>query len=288
MTSKPRLLFTHVPKTAGSTLRAIVERQYPKSTRLNIRKGNPSENLEILQAISQAERDTVSCVIGHVHFGIHYLFPTGENVYMTMLRHPVKRIISNYYYARSTTIRRNYDLAMNLSLVEYAAHPTVNTLITRYVAGMNGTTPDSLAVVQTTDQPSLEQAKANLRDHYKIIGFTEEFDASVLMMQKALGWGQVYYHSINTGKRLKNKEERPNLTPELTAAIEAACPLDMALHRYAMELYEAQKDAYGREKLAADLEAFQRANQRVSPVLEFVRRVRKNKLYRSIRRRLKF
>lgn len=286
--TQPRLLFTHVPKTAGSTLRAIVERQYPKSTRLNIRKGSPPENLKILQALGQAERDALSCVIGHVHFGMHLLFPHGENVYMTMLRHPVKRIVSNYYFARSKPIRRSYELAMSLSLVEYAQHPTVNSLTTRYIAGMSGDSPDSLTVIQTADENTLERAKANLRDYYKVIGFTEEFDASVLMMKHALGWGQVYYHSINTGKNLKNKEKRADLTPDITAAIEAACPLDMALHRYAWELYEAQKDAYGRDKLAADLAAFQAMNTRIAPILEFARRLRKNKLYRGIRRRLKF
>ena len=287
MPTEPRLLFTHIPKTAGSSLRAIIERQYPKSTCLNIRKGNPTENLQILQALSQAERDALSCVIGHVHFGIHPLFPSGENVYMTMLRHPVKRIISNYYFARSKPIRRSYDLAMSLSLVEYAAHPTVNSITTRYIAGMTGATPESLAVVQIADENMLERAKVNLRASYKVIGFTEEFDASVLMMQKALGWGRVYYHSINTGKGLKNKEARPDLTPELIEALEAACPLDMALHRYALELYEAQKDAYGRDKLAADLAIFQRMNQRISPFLAFARRLRKTRLYRGIRRRLK-
>jgi len=288
MSTKPRLLFTHVPKTAGSSLRAIVERQYPKSTRLNIHEGSPTENLKILQAFSQTERDAMSCVIGHIHFGMHHLFPNGENTYVTMLRHPVRRIISNYYFARSKPILPGYEMAMSLSLTEYAAHPTVNSMTTRYIAGMSGQTPESLTVIQTADESTLERAKANLRDSYKIIGFTEEFDASVLMMQKAFGWGQIYYHAINTGKRLKNKEDRPSLTSELIAEIEAACPLDMALHHYATELYEAQKDAYGREKLAADLAAFRRMNQRIAPVLGFARRVRKNKLYRNIRRKLNF
>lgn len=285
--AKPRLLFTHVPKTAGSTLRSIVERQYPATTRLNIRKGNPTENLAILQGLSPAERDALSCVIGHVHFGVHHLFPSGENVYMTMLRHPVKRIISNYYFARSKPIRRSYELAMNLSLVEYANHPSVSSVTTRYIAGMSGDTPDTLAVVQIADEHTLERAKANLRDQYAVIGFTEEFDASVVMMKHILGWGNIYYHAINTGKRAKNKEERPQLTPDLTAQLEAACPLDMALHRYAWELYEAQKDRYGRDKLERDVAAFQTMNRRIAPLLEFARRLRKNKLRRRLSRLLK-
>lgn len=285
--SKPRLLFTHVPKTAGSTLRAIVERQYPQSTCVNIRKGNPFKNLEILKTIAQTQQNQVSCVIGHLYYGAHVLFPQGENIYMTMLRHPIKRIVSNYYFARSKPILPGYELAKDLSLLEYANHPTVNGLTIRYLAGMQGETPETLSFVQAIDEKSLEQAKANLRNHYKAIGFTEEFDLSILMMKKNLGWGNVYYHAVNTGKKRGQKEKKSQLTPEMIAELEAACPLEMALYRYACELYEAQKDAYGREKLAADLVAFQTMNRRISPFLGFIRNFHKSKLrIRRLLRRL--
>jgi len=287
MTSKPRLLYMHIPKTGGSTLRVIAERQYPRSNRLNINQDALEENLKILQDMSQVQRDKINCVIGHLYFGIHHLFPNGENAYMTMLRHPVKRMISNYYFTRTKPFHRHYDMARNRSLLEYSEHPGVQSLATRYIAGLTGTTPETLKIINIADEATLEKAKANLRDHYKVIGFTEEFDASLLMMKKPLGWENIYYYALNTSDNFRKKEPREKMTPELIEALEAACPLDMALHRYALELYEAQKDAYGRDKLAADLAIFQRMNQRISPFLALTRRLRKTRLYRGIRQRLK-
>src|SRR5579871_2524947 len=92
------LIFLHVPKAGGSTLHRILEREYSGRTVRETRFGAEAE--AELAGLTVAERNEVALLKGHMHFGLHELFPR-PTTYVTFLREPVARIVSHYYYVRS-------------------------------------------------------------------------------------------------------------------------------------------------------------------------------------------
>src|SRR6187401_2983616 len=94
------LLFQHIPKTAGTSLRHALEVLYPAPERMYLydrhdldRAVDPHRFAEL----PLEERAALRLVMGHFAFGIHDAVP-GSSRYVTMLRHPVDRVASLYFH----------------------------------------------------------------------------------------------------------------------------------------------------------------------------------------------
>ncbi len=92
------LIFLHIPKAAGSTMQEIVVRHYKGGK--GYRFTGAPERFRAFAAMPEAERASYDVMTGHVPFGVHRHVP-GPSVYMTMLRDPVERIVSHYYFVLS-------------------------------------------------------------------------------------------------------------------------------------------------------------------------------------------
>ena len=123
----PILLQLHIPKTAGSTFKKLLNRQLfggakngepDRSTDPAIQiyegvyyypRGLEENHPKISQGASDSEvpeevrkvlrRPDLRAVLGHFGFGIHRHIPR-NSVYMTILRDPVDRVLSLYYHIR--------------------------------------------------------------------------------------------------------------------------------------------------------------------------------------------
>jgi hypothetical protein len=100
----------------------------------------------------------------------------------------------------------------------------------------------------------LPVAKRNL-DRHDVVGLTDEFDRSLLLLAHAFGWRRPYYVKENVSRRRRREE----LDDETRAAIVAGNALDIELYRYGRELFERQL-AEHREALSRELRTFVRAN----------------------------
>src|SRR4030095_2657311 len=109
------IIFLHLPKTAGSTLARIIERQYKANAILHL---YPSSFGEELAAIPQNRMELVRIVMGHLYFGAH-AFLSQPCTYLTMLRDPVDRVISHYNYVRHQPSHYLYHEACRMSLRDY-------------------------------------------------------------------------------------------------------------------------------------------------------------------------
>ena len=96
-----------------------------------------------LTAITEARRRRLSRFIcGHVQFGLHDYLP-GSAVYVTILRNPVDRMVSVYYYAlRRPEWALNREIKRrHLSLHDFALSDAAckfNNGQTRRIAGCDG------------------------------------------------------------------------------------------------------------------------------------------------------
>ncbi|HJO12090.1 MAG: sulfotransferase family 2 domain-containing protein [Gammaproteobacteria bacterium] len=87
-----KISFIHIPKTAGTSLRQLVEAEYPKEKCLRIYDPRP----EVL-ASQTKEIQKARALYGHFYYGIHQQLGVQAR-YVTFVRNPIDRIISFYQY----------------------------------------------------------------------------------------------------------------------------------------------------------------------------------------------
>ncbi len=220
------LVFVHIPKAAGTTLRSIMLRQFPAERTINLPKGERA-------VIAGADRQRVRLILGHVPVGDEGLLAPPVDL-VTMLRSPVDRVVSIYYYWR----RRGYPSAQGKTLEEFAnsGHVQVENDQTRRLAG---------EVDGAVDETMLETAKRALRDRFACFGLHERFDESVLLMQKTFGWGSVHYRVMNA---TPGRVPVSSIAPAILSQIGKRNELDCELYAFARALFE--------ERLAAEGPAF--------------------------------
>ncbi|MDR3555234.1 MAG: sulfotransferase family 2 domain-containing protein [Syntrophobacteraceae bacterium] len=214
MESGKTLIFLHLPKTAGTTLNSILDREYGKKRTLVI-NGVPSQCVSQLAAMPiESRRDIMLLRGGHFSFGIHQLLPSATT-YITILRDPVKRVVSNYYHVLETQWHPLYEklTSSRMSLEEYVTSgiaPELDNGQTRRIAGVEG-----IPFGQCTES-SLAEATANMDRYFSFVGLTEFFDESLIRMSDILGWRK---RPIYVDK-LRNKKKPPLISiPDKTIAI---------------------------------------------------------------------
>lgn len=207
------LLFVHVPKAGGSTLRSIMMRSVLASDRLALDEPSP------------ALMDTrLRLFAGHVRFGLHQGL-TRPVRYFTMMREPIGRYVSDYFYAFHSDEHRLRDeiRSGDLTLEQYLMHGDYRALV-RQVSGLDG---------NDADNPAL--AIQVMEESYALVGVMERFDETALLLAHISGWGPPLYLPKNRTQlspevaRLRDAFEReaiPGLTERYATDItffEAAC-----------------------------------------------------------------
>jgi len=66
------VLFLHIPKTAGSTLRSLLELQYKNSKALFLMGSDPVQSFN--DWLDNNTLEHIDLLFGHVDFGIHKIF----------------------------------------------------------------------------------------------------------------------------------------------------------------------------------------------------------------------
>jgi Sulfotransferase family len=248
-TRAPVLIFLHLPKTAGSTVVHILEREYGRDAVLPLYDSIFGDEVAELTA-DQAARTRV--IAGHFYFGVHEHVP-GRCRYFTFLRDPIRRIVSHYHFVRGQPKHYLHDAATSMSIgsyVEFCGAAEPNNDQTRLLAGR-----ETASAEGTCTPEMLPVAMRNL-DRHDVVGLTEEFDRSLLLLAHAFGWRRPYYVKQNVSRGSGRRKE---LDDETRAAILARNALDVELYRYGRELFERQLAEH--EALSRELRTFMRANR---------------------------
>ncbi|HXP51610.1 MAG TPA: hypothetical protein VN922_16755 [Bacteroidia bacterium] len=106
------LISVHVPKTAGTSFRLSLETHFNTSLLQDYNAGPPfnksayfRNRLAIEQSleVSESNYNTIECIHGHF-MPIKYLLLGSKqhHIYITWMRNPVDRVISQYYYWKQT------------------------------------------------------------------------------------------------------------------------------------------------------------------------------------------
>jgi hypothetical protein len=238
------LIFLHIPKTAGSTMHHILARQYPPATVYSIDGDRVQESYNALRALPAADKVQLACVKGHLPYGVDEFFRQPAT-YITFLRDPANWVRSYYTFILSIPSHPLRQAVAACSGVEEFC-----TLLTEW--GMNNFQTRILAGTQAHDrimppygplpENALETAIAHLETRVTVTGLAEQFDASLLMMKRRLGWDNVHYLRQNV---TRGKPATLTLTEEQKALIYRNNPLDLALYRCAHERLSQMIEAEG-------------------------------------------
>ena len=249
------LIFLHIPKAAGSTLATIIRGQYQASSiyeqyPANIRHSGASltasqsahQRVSKLKSLPLAKREKIAALMGHDGFGLHELLPRPAT-YITMLRDPIDRVISHYYYVLRNPNNYLYEIVTSkqMSLEEYATSnlsPELDNGQTKYLTGFQ--TP-YLAWGEYANT-ILETAKNNLLHHFAVVGLTERFDDSLVLIQRAFGWKTPFYVKTNVTRHRLPKQDLP---AHVVDVIRKRNELDIELYAYVQILFEEQIRLYG-------------------------------------------
>ncbi|WP_009634488.1 sulfotransferase family 2 domain-containing protein [Synechocystis sp. PCC 7509] len=251
------LIFLHLPKTAGSTLNNIISRQYNSKNIYNL-YGNADQILELTENfkhLSEKQHQNIKVIKGHICYGFHELL-VRPATYVTLLREPVDRAISLYYYIRRHPAHRHYELitSKNMSLDDYIYSGVATQLDngqTRMIAGVDANKVEfgkcSVAM--------LEKAKKNINTHFSFVGTTSKFDESLMLLKNYFSWSLPLYQKQNV---TKNRPETSDILNSTLNVIKDLNKLDIELYKYAETKIEQQIEQ--QDFLAKELKAFNFVN----------------------------
>jgi hypothetical protein len=250
--SERTVIFVHIPKTAGMTMNYIISQNLPQASTYTIWKDGTVEDFKNL---GNPRKSQIRLLQGHVGFGVHKFLP-GPCTYFTLLRHPIERVISYYYFSRRTPKHAYYDQVNTKSLLDYinlGLDMSVDNFQTRLLSGLE--TGFEVGFGQCTDE-MLETAKRNLRENFSVVGLTEEFDTTLILLKRTLGWRKLFYLRQNISTNRLKRDEFSQATLDAIAKVNS---LDAVLYEYAKMLFEEQVRRQG-ASLVRDVKSFQVIN----------------------------
>lgn len=235
------LIFLHIPKTAGTTLNRIIEWQYNPLSIFTLDPYRIRATAKRLKALSEQRRRRLRMVRGHLYYGIHEFLPQGAT-YITMLREPVARILSSYFFIQRRPLHPMHRKVKTERVgVEDFIRLTLHrqNLQCRLIAGVSF---DGVCNDQT-----LEIAKENLVRAFSVVGICERFEESLMLIAKTFGWEVPYYENRKVAKA------SPAIDPGAVEMIREHNRLDLELYDFGKALFAEslrQREGAVREGLA--------------------------------------
>jgi uncharacterized coiled-coil protein SlyX len=249
----PSLIFIHVPKTAGTTLVEIMARQYGEDAVFWTTN-------EVITAIAKSKiipksgNSRFKLIHGHLSFGVDELLPYPSQ-YFTVMRDPIDRMISEYYYIQQATNHPKHIIAKSARDIKEYVRSGLNREAdngqTRRISGVGNKIPFG----QCSDEV-LELAKRNLKERFLMVGIAERFDHTIVLLSKLLGWSPPFYAKLNVTKKRPRKD---SLSDGELKLIEKYNQLDIALYQYAQTLLDDVIGQYG-DAFYKEVEEFQKLN----------------------------
>ena len=223
------LISIHIFKTAGTTFYSIIDRIFKRNEILNVNIEGVSFCEEAIKNGILENKKSIKIIHGHFPLGWHeYL--SGKTRYISFLRIPQQRVLSDYFYNKEFSKGHNYSYASTMTLIEYLNCDKILDMDngqTRYISG------DLDTPYGRCNHEMLVTAKSNIDSMFLFVGLTERFDESLILLNHYLGWKKIYYSNKNV-----TKNKMMALTPLEVQTIKERNRLDEELYQYVSEQFE--------------------------------------------------
>ena len=246
----PRLVVLHIPKTAGTTFRYILRREFSPGQVFEAYSEPGFQPISGFGALDPDRREAIRVVMGHFSFAeVAQIFSGAQHV--AFIRTPVARILSLYNHL--VTLNQSWkqrSLSLEAFLTAERVIETDNDQ-TRRIAGVN---PPFGACTPAT----LDAAIENIEKSFAVVGLSERFDESLMVTKEILGFSQepvyarenVSRHAIGIG----------DIDEALVQLIRQRNQLDIKLYQFAQKRLDEQIRRLG-PGFSQRVQRFREANQ---------------------------
>ena len=265
---KDLFIHLHIPKTGGTTLRDIIQRQYRAEKILMIPKLEESEN--ILKEVSTSQINQLKLIQGHLKYGIHNHFHRRAK-YFALIRDPINRVLSTYYYVLS---QKNNPQNLSTSNNQMTIYDFVQSGVNPFL--INGQTKLISGKTGNIDNPIIESeelfslAKENIENDFLFLGITEMFDETILILKNMLGWHMPYYSIAN---RTKKKPNYDAVNPTIISFIKEHNQLDIKLYNITKTSL-LNRIAKENDIFQNRINKFKKINRLLNPLFSYSRAIR--------------
>jgi hypothetical protein len=229
------LLGLHLPKCAGASLNKVVYRNTRDHSGVSIDDDMfydgvgwfpasgflKPKDLTFEDSVARIlARPDLRAYVGHFWYGIHRSLAKPWT-YFTVLRQPVERILSLHHHMASGT-----------SLDEFVSNPPFREVDNDQTRRVSGDEPD----IGCCTSQMLRRAKEHLKNDFSVVGLTERYDETVVLLSRTYGWSieQVPNQRKNVSRQRLRRDEVPE---SVLRKILARNELDLELYDYACELF---------------------------------------------------
>jgi hypothetical protein len=253
------LIFLHIPKTAGSTFHMILNSRFSESETQNLFGSRYSEPeiAQFINAPAEAKKH-IRLLKGHMPFGLHQYLP-GHSQYISVLRDPVERVISQYYYIKKNVHNPLHEQVEKggMSIAEFVSSGIAVGMNNGQCRFLNGDLDEFN--FDTCDVSLFENVKKHIDEQFIWLGITERFDESILLLSILMGWEkQPHYIRENISKTRKSRAE---ISAGDIEVIKRYNEFDMQLYQYANELLD--ENIASLKGFQQDVDAFKLKNVQI-------------------------
>ena len=269
LVSNDLIVFSHIPKTAGSTINEIIEANYDSESIFSFYGRKQLENTSIKNWIDDfnrqsklsGDRSNSKVLRGHFGLGIHEFLDIDSCTYISVLRNPIERVISHYYYfarpeSESKMITDDTTLESFLKAKKFIIADNYQTRFLSGLGWQRGSYGNDIYHRKyqlnygSCTEEMLEVAKKNL-DKYVLFGLQSRFTDSLNLFKDVLNWKKV---NFNTQKNVnQRKPKRETIDRETLRTIEEENKFDMELYRYAEEIFDSQVENLSKTPKIVDM-----------------------------------
>lgn len=244
-TGKKKFAFVHIPKTAGMTMSAILEKKFPKE------KICPFRLYPDLVVVPREEINQYSLFRGHFPYDILDCLLDEPFRCITILREPVARYYSYYKFMKKREDFQQFSFLANeiplirkMNFEEFASATdfvVVRDGLNQQCRYLGKETPASLTLPYTAGKQvptrdEIERAKTRLAN-MEAFGLAERFQDSLFLMSFAFGWEPIMDTIVlNTS----GKVERSDIPDKTRSLVEEKNKPDVELFNFAKTLFETK------------------------------------------------
>jgi hypothetical protein len=248
---KEKLIFLHLPKTGGTTLH-------------NLLIPNFGINEICQERFNGLRHSAVGELARYRYFSGHFDLPSvklipGKKKIIMMLREPVARLISLYYFQRAhktevielkklelARLANQYSIADFFRTKEVRNHPAINNAMTRVLSECIEGDRWEASTSLSTNIPKLDIAFEELKS-LSAFGIMERYDDSVNLIFQSIGLAspekiekkQVLDMIVEENPDLRKIDKEP-ITEEITNIIKELVTLDIELYHKAERIFNTR------------------------------------------------